>query len=138
MRTTLHAAAVALVMLAGCIDQKLTITSAPPGAAVWVSDVEKGRTPLIIDYTYTGDYAIELRLDGYQTLKTHANIKPAWYQIPPMDFFAELWPGTIHDHRYLDFTLEKLVLPGNDQLIQHAEELRREASTQPATRRGNR
>ena len=35
-----------------------------------------------------GDYDIVLRMDGYQTLKTHARLKPAAVEIPPIDLFV--------------------------------------------------
>jgi hypothetical protein len=115
-----------LLSTLGCVEQKMTITSEPAGALVFVSDQEVGHTPVTIPWTWVGDYSIILRMEGYQTLKTHANLKPTAYEVPPVDFFAELMPKTYSDHRYLHFKLDKLVLPSNDELIQHAQDMRQE------------
>ena len=117
---------VAGLLAAGCVEQKMTITSEPSGALVQISDVEVGRTPVTVPFTWIGDYEIILRLDGYQTLKTHANIKATAYEIPPIDLFAEIIPYKYVDQRYLHFKLDKLVIPENRQLIDRAVQLRKE------------
>ena len=104
-------------VMCGCVERELTITSAPPGAIVYISDVEKGRTPLTFQFTWYGDYDIVLRLDGYETLKTHANINPPWYEVPPLDFFSAIAPWSYHDKRYLDYELEPSKVPTDEQLI---------------------
>lgn len=102
----------------------MTITSEPAGALVYVNDVEKGRTPVTFKYTWSGDYDFILRLEGYKTLKTHARLNPQWYDVPPMDFFAELSPQKIEDKRYINFKMEKLVLPSTEKLVENAEALK--------------
>ena len=124
MKTLTLALTVAAALAAGCVEQKLTITSEPSDALVYLSGEEIGRTPVTIDFTYVGDYNIVLRQQDYQTLKTHAWIKPTAYEIPGLDLFAELIPYTYRDHRYLHFKLEKLVVPSDEQLIDSARELR--------------
>lgn len=126
MKTFITAIALTLSTAAGCVEQKMTITSEPSGALVRVSDVEVGRTPVTIPFTAIGDYAIVLRLEGYQTLKTHANIKPTAYEVVPLDLFAELLPYTFRDQRYLHFKLEKLTIPEDQELIRRAQQLRQE------------
>jgi hypothetical protein len=108
----------------GCVERKLTVTSEPEGALVYISDVEVGRTPLEMPFTWYGDYDVMLRLDGYKTLKTHANITPPVYEIPPLDFFSAIAPWTYHDERHLHYELEKLELPGDAELIRRAKEMR--------------
>ena len=120
-----------LLSTLGCVEQKMTITSEPSGALVFVSDQEVGHTPVTIPWTWVGDYAITLRMEGYQTLKTHADLKPTGYEIPPVDLFAELLPYTFRDQRYVHFKLEKLVLPSNEELILRAQKMRQE-NLQPA------
>lgn len=126
MKTLIVAIALTLTIAAGCVEQKMTITSDPPGALVRVSDIEVGRTPVTIPFANIGDYAITLRLEGYQTLKTHANIKPTAYEVIPLDLFAELLPCTFRDQRFLHFKLEKLVLPEDSDLVRRAQQLRKE------------
>jgi len=119
-------ALVAAAGLGGCLEREMIISSQPPGALVWVSDVEVGRTPVTFPFTWYGDYDIILRLDGYQTLKTHAQISPPPQEVPPLDFFCEIAPWTFRDRRWLDYKLEPYRAPGDDELIQRAESLRQE------------
>jgi len=114
--------------MAGCVEQKMTITSEPSGAIVRVSDVEVGTTPCTIPWTFAGDYSFILSKPGYQTLNDHANIKPQWYELPPMDLFAQISPGKIEDNRYVHFKLEKLVVPPNQELIKQGLEMRKETN----------
>ena len=103
----------------------MTITSKPLGALVYVSEVEIGRTPVTIPFTWYGDYEIVLRMEGHETLKTHASITPPWYEVPPVDLFSAVAPWTYRDQRYLNYDLKKLSLPGDQELIRKADEMRR-------------
>jgi serine/threonine-protein kinase len=47
---------------------EVTLSSIPPGAAVLVAGVDRGKTPLTLRLC-AGDVELELRLDGYQPLK---------------------------------------------------------------------
>jgi hypothetical protein len=77
------------------------------------------------DFLWYGDYDVIIRKEGYKTLKTHWNIEPPWYQVVPIDFFAEvLWPGKIHDQRSRHFTLEVDTPPTKEELIERALETR--------------
>lgn len=120
------AALAAAVGLVGCVERELIIISEPAGAIVFVSDVEVGRTPVTVPFTWYGDYDIILRRDGHKTLKTHENISPPIYEIPPLDLLSAMAPWTYHDRRYLNYKLEKLVIPPDEELIRRAEELRKE------------
>ena len=48
----------------GCVEREWTLETDPPGAIVYVSDVEVGRTPVTLDFTWYGDYEVVFRLDG--------------------------------------------------------------------------
>jgi len=112
--------------VSGCLEREMTITSKPSGALVCVSDVEVGRTPVTFPFTWYGDYDIILRLEGYETLKTHAGIYPPPQEVPPLDLLCEIGPWTFRDHRYLNFTLQEEVQPSDEQLIKRATEMREE------------
>ncbi len=114
----------AAVLLAGCVEREMLVTSEPAGAIVYVSDVEVGRTPVKVDFTWYGDYDIMLRKDGFETVKTHANLTPPIYEVPPLDLLSEIAPWTYHDKRYLHFKMNKLVLPDDDEMIRRAEQMR--------------
>ena len=109
----------------GCVEREMTITSEPAGALVFVSDVEIGRTPVTIPFTWYGDYDIILRHDGYETKKTHAKINPPIYEIPPLDLFSAIAPWTYHDRRYLHYKMDTLVLPSDEELVKQAEALQK-------------
>jgi hypothetical protein len=124
------AAAITLICLAaslaGCVEREMKITSEPSGALVEVSGVQVGRTPLTLPFTWYGDYEILLRYDGYQTLKTHANLVPPIYEVPPLDLLSAMAPWTYEDTRYLHFELEKRSVVPEEELIRRADELREE------------
>ena len=121
-----------LLACTGCVRRTLTIRTEPAGALVYVNDEEIGRSPASTDFVWYGDYDIIVRKDGYQTLRTHAKVNPPWYQVPPVDFFAEvLYVGKLHDQHELAYTLEPEQLPGPDEVIEHAEALRDDAMAGP-------
>jgi len=106
----------------------MTINTEPQGALVYLNDEEVGRTPVSVDFTWYGDYDIVLRRQGYQTLKTHKQIPKPWYQVPPIDFFAEvLVPFEIHDKHELFFELQPQVPTDHASLRQRAIEMRERA-----------
>jgi hypothetical protein len=124
------------LFLAGCVEQTMTVDSNPPGALVYLNDQEVGRTPVTKDFKWYGDYDIQLRLEGYETLKTHKILAaPAWNWVP-MDLFAYLVPVTLKDHKSLSYTLKPLD-PSLDQpapLVDRAENLRDQLEVSPFTR----
>lgn len=119
------------IVLCGCVEREITITSKPSGALVYVSDVEVGRTPVTIPFTWYGDYDVVLRMDGQQTFKTHALIIPPWYEVPPVDLFSDMAPWTYRDRRYLHYELKPLTLPSDGELVRQAEAMR-QRNAQPA------
>jgi len=116
----------AAVCLAGCVEREWTLRSEPEGAIVWVSGVEKGRTPVTFDFTWYGDYEVVLRKEGYETLKTSVKLDPPPYEYPGIDFFSEIAPWTYHDRRETLHILKKRTTPTEEELRRHAEELREE------------
>lgn len=89
------ALALAAAALPGCVQRTMTITSDPPGATVWVNDVEVGRTPVEAGFTYYGVYDLRLELDGYQPISTSRDATQPWWENPPFDIGAEMWPGAL-------------------------------------------
>jgi len=113
-------------MLAGCVEREWTINSEPEGAVVWVSGIEKGRTPVTFDFTWYGDYEVILRKDGYETLKTSVKLDPPPYEYLGIDFFSEIAPWTYHDRRETLHILEKAVEPTEEELKQRAKDMQQE------------
>jgi len=108
----------------GCVERTLQVTSDPPGALVYMSGVEIGRTPVTRSFTWYGDYEIVLRREGYETLKTHYKLTPPLYEIPPFDLLSELAPWTYRDQRAAHFSLTPRTELSEQQLIDQANLLR--------------
>ena len=113
------------------MERELTLTSQPEGALVYVSDVEVGRTPVTIPFTWYGDYDVIYRLEGYETLKTHAALNPPVYEIPPLDLLATVSPWTYRDHRYVNGQLSPMTMPSDDELIAQAKQMQTENAAGP-------
>ena len=121
------------MILSGCVQRRLTIASNPPGAVVKVDDVEIGRTPVSTGFTYYGTRKIQLAKAGYETLTVLQPVPAPWYQWPGIDFVSEHFaPGKVHDDRLFNYDLEPAQIVPTDQLLQRAEELRRQSDI-PAT-----
>ncbi|MFQ5806800.1 MAG: PEGA domain-containing protein [Phycisphaerae bacterium] len=123
------AAAVALLMLGGCVERTMKIDSDPQGARVFVNDEEIGVTPARFSFLWYGDYDILLRKDGFETLKTHYRVDPPWYQYPPIDLIAEcLIPSTIKDEHVLPtYRLASMRVPPLQEIVERAVDLREHA-----------
>lgn len=112
----------------GCVRRTIRITTEPPNALIFLNDQEIGRSELTTDFLWYGDYDVIIRKEGYETLQTHWNIEPPWYQVVPIDFFSEvLWPGHLHDAHSRHFVLSPRTLPTTEELIERAEETRKRA-----------
>ncbi len=90
----------------GCVQRQMHITSEPAGALVYMNDEEVGRTPLTRDFLWYGNYDVQVRKPGFETLDTNAQVTAPWWQWPPFDLFAELMPFRPTDRRDLHFALQ--------------------------------
>ncbi len=95
----------AAAALPGCLQRTLTITSTPPGALVWVNDVEVGVTPLDIDFTFYGGYDVQLRREGYEPVFEHKKINAPLREAPVIDLAAEAIPVKFDNHVVWHFDL---------------------------------
>jgi PEGA domain-containing protein len=130
----------AAMLCGGCVQRTLTVRSDPPGALVYLNDEEVGRTPVTRNFLWYGTYEVEIRKEGYQTIKTEAKVWAPWWQWVPIDLVAELFPLT--DRHQLSYTLH----PPTDRqvdpqaLIARGEALRgqlqssQRPTTQPTTK----
>jgi len=92
---------------AGCeVQRSLTVQSNPPGALVFLNDQEIGRTPVTRNFKWYGTYDVEVRAEGYETLRTKAKVWAPWWQVPPIDLVAVFIPD-LEDHHDLAFTLQQ-------------------------------
>ena len=83
---------VVFLCASGCVRRKVTITSTPSEALVWVNSQEIGRTPLEFEFTYDGVYDVRLMHDECVALSTSASTDPPVWDLPGLDFFAEILP----------------------------------------------
>lgn len=127
MKRTLVCLALTAVAFAqaGCVERTVTITSDPPGALVFMSSAEVGRTPVNVPFTWYGDYEIVLRQEGYQTLNTHYQLDPPIYDVPPFDLLSAIAPWTYHYDKSVNFVMAKAQPTNEQEIKQRAEELRR-------------
>ncbi len=91
----------------GCVERKLTVTSEPSNALVYLNGKELGRTPIETDFLWYGNYDVQVRKEGFDTLKTESQLTAPWWQWVPFDLFAELMPWHPTDRRSLHYTLDQ-------------------------------
>ncbi|MBS0195881.1 MAG: PEGA domain-containing protein [Planctomycetes bacterium] len=96
----------AALLLGGCLERRVSITSEPPGALVTANDVELGRTPLEADFTYYGTYDVRVEKEGYEPLRTKAKAQSPIYEYPPIDLVATAIPANIEKVTTWHFKLE--------------------------------
>lgn len=92
--------AVAVIGSAGCGalfnsgPQPVTFTSNPPGAAVWVDNVPRGQTPVMLSLSKNDNHTILFKMDGYQEFGATINKKvSAGYVV--LDILGGLFPVII-------------------------------------------
>ncbi len=123
--------------LTGCVERRISITSEPAGALVWVNDVEVGRTPVETVYKHYGEYDVRLELDGHDTLQTFSKAKTPWWEFPGPDLIAEAVPNAKHTVRW-HFVLTPTLSTTMDreqferELIERAHGLREQMGEPPA------
>jgi hypothetical protein len=83
----------------------MTIDSNPEGALVYLNDQELGRTPLTRDFQQYGNYELEVRKDGFQTLKSNQATEEPWWQWIPIDLVTEVLPFHFQDRRHYSYAL---------------------------------
>ncbi len=121
----LAAAALAALLLGGCVERELTINTEPQGALVTLNDEQIGVSPVTVPFNWYGNYGVRITKDGYETLDTARELKPPLHDFPPFDFVTQiLYPGRIMDNYEWTFELQPRQLPTREQILQNAEALR--------------
>ncbi len=107
----------------GCVERKLTINTEPQGASVILNDEDIGESPTTVNFDWYGDYNIRISKEGYETLKTHRELKGPWYDGFPFDFFAQIVnPNRIVDSYEWTFELSPRRQISREELIQNAQD----------------
>jgi hypothetical protein len=99
----------ALLFAPACLERTVKITSEPPGAVVWMNNVEVGRTPLTTAFTFYGHYDVRIRREGYEPLVTSQKLRAPIYEYPPLDLLALAAPVAIRTEREWHFQLAPLI-----------------------------
>lgn len=117
--------AILSVSAAGCVERNLTINTKPQDALVVLNDEEIGRSPVTVPFNWYGDYNVRISKEGYETLKTHRELKGPWYDKFPWDFFAQIIsPKRIVDSYEWTFELAPKKEISREELIEKAEKLK--------------
>ena len=117
----------AVLIFGGCVERRLTINTRPAGALVVLNDEEIGASPVTVPFNWYGDYGVMIRKEGFETLKTHRELKGPWYDKFPFDFFAQILnPKRIVDSYEWTFELEEKKQIDREELIRSAQELKKE------------
>ena len=118
---------VGAVILGGCVERELTINTNPPRALVVLNDEEIGESPVTVSFQWYGDYNVRISKEGYETLKTHRELKGPWYDSFPFDFFAQVViPKRVVDSYEWTFELEQRGEVDRQELIEKADALKSE------------
>ncbi|MFW6059326.1 MAG: PEGA domain-containing protein [Phycisphaeraceae bacterium] len=119
--------AVALALGAfGCVQRTIEISSEPSGALVHLNDVEVGRTPVEVPFTFYGTYDVRLERAGHAPLWTRREANAPWWDLPGPDLVAELVPGAESRVRW-HFDLDEAAPAGEvdtQRLLDHAKQMR--------------
>ena len=102
----------------------MTIHSEPPGALVYLNGQEAGRTPLERDFLWYGTYDVQVRQEGFETLKTRQRVIAPWWQWPPFDLLAELFPLTDKRSYTYELTPAADTAIDLDAILSRSEEMR--------------
>ena len=117
----------AFLLVSGCLERKLTINTEPQGALIILNDEEIGVSPVTASFEWYGDYNVRISKEGFETLKTHRELKGPWYDYFPFDFFAQIVnPEQIVDSYEWTFALTQQRQPSREELIQNARKLKKQ------------
>jgi len=115
---TLIAVLLAGLLLAGCVERRMSVVTEPAGAKVYVDGDEVGTSPVSVPFTHYGtrevhviypNEAQEGNAPGYQSQRRHVDLRPPFYEIMPFDLIAEaLYPGTLVDDHPVVFRLREV------------------------------
>jgi hypothetical protein len=104
----------ALVLLSatsGCVERILQVRTEPPRAAITVNAENAGASGedglLEHPFTFYGTVDVTARAPGHLSRRELVTLSPPWYQIFPIDFFAEVVvPWTIRDVHEVELRLD--------------------------------
>lgn len=114
----------ALTLMTGCVKRTISIDSEPQGALVYLNDIEIGRTPTRVPFTFYGVYSVRLEKEGFTTLNTSQKAVAPWWDTLGPDLFSELSPEQKHVKLDWKFELEPQKTVSEADLLDHAKQMR--------------
>ena len=121
-----------LVGSSGCVERRLTINTEPQGAVIWLNneEAELGVSPVETSFKWYGDFFVQARKQGFETLHTHRELKAPWYDRFPFDFFAQILnPHQIVDRYEWTFKLTPYTPKDREELVSEALDLKQRLET---------
>lgn len=97
---------VAAIQSLGCVRRTISVTTTPPGAIVFLNDLEVGRTPCDVEFVHYGVYDLRLRLEGYEPVVGSGRADAPVWDFIGADFFAEIAPAQLESRVEWHFDLE--------------------------------
>jgi hypothetical protein len=115
-----------VVMLAGCVERTMVITTEPFGAVVFDErGIPLSASPADRSFVYYGKYRFTIVKDGYETLVVEEDIKPPWYEWIGIDFISEnLIPWTVRDVHRFHYRLKEMQIVSGEQVLEQGKLLR--------------
>ena len=83
------------LMLGGCAERRIRVTSEPAGARAWLNDEEIGVTPTEASFTFYGHYDLRLEKPGYEPYHGKHTAKAPLHEYPGPDLVAAAAPTNI-------------------------------------------
>lgn len=123
--------AVVLTAVLGCVERKVTVTSTPPGAKVYLDDEEKGETPVTFRFNFYGDRTFMLKKDGYRVKKEVRKVAQPFWAYPPLDILTDLGPLPMKDRKKYHFDLEPITEVRTEDLLDRARRVRSRVTGEP-------
>jgi hypothetical protein len=105
-----------------------------------MNDQEIGRTPFSKTFTWYGTFDVQVRKEGYQTIKAETPVIAPWWQWLPFDLLAEILPIRLEDRHDVAYSLKPSsdVQTDPEAIVQRGQALRERLESsqfpQPATR----
>ena len=120
--------AVALLLAAGCVERRMTLSTSPEGALAYYNGKAVGRTPVTFHFTHYQPARLTFEKDGYRTFRVVQGLETPVWQRYPLDFFAEvLWPWPLTHEQAFSYTLIETVDPEPEELLERANAMRARA-----------
>lgn len=121
----------AVFLVSGCVERRLTIVTEPQEAVVWLNDEEVGTTPVTVNFNWYGDYSVRIEKSGYEILNTHRVLERPLHDKFPFDFFAEvLWPRKIVNEYTWEYELQTYQQASSEDLIKAAQDMQKRADNE--------